>query len=332
MKKVLAFILSLVVIFSCTTLTFAEEKSNDFGAYKSVIILGIDGAGAFFDNTPTPNMDRIFAEDSFVTHSAMAENKTISAQNWASILMGVKYTTHKITNDIASNVERTSDEAIPTIFRLIREQKPSAKLASICNWDAINHGIIENDIGVDKQKGETDEETCQLIEKYLEKNTPELLFVQLDDVDHYGHSDGFGSKSYLESITKADEYIGRVYDVIEKKGEADDTLFIVVSDHGGKRTKNHGTRTLGEQLVYIGVKGKTVGENNTYGVRNRDVASITLYALGIEPDDGMISKVPNGLFKGYDNKENTFLDKILIMLEEATTAIVNKFADLGGKF
>ncbi len=332
MKKLLTLFLSVVMLMSCMSMSFAaDETASDFGAYKSVIILGIDGAGAFVDNADTPNIDRIFADNAFVANSALAEIQTSSAQNWMSILSGVAYENHRIVNETAEAVERTSTEQYPTVFRTVRENNPEAVLASFCNWNPINFGIIENDISVYKDTG-SDEEVCDKIVKYLGENTPDVLFAQLDNIDHIGHDKGFGCKEHLEAITVADGYIGRIYDAIEQKGALDDTLFIVVSDHGGTRLGGHGGLTLGERFVYVGVKGKTVGANNTYGVRNRDVAAITLYALGIEPDANMVATVPNGLFEGNAKEPTTFWDEIRLFFDKVLMLTLNSFADLGGSF
>ncbi len=330
MKKIISVILVAAVLCCCSSVAFAAEEKSDFGAYESVIILGIDGAGAFFDNTPTPNMDRIFSENSFVSHHAKAETQTSSAQNWASILMGVAWENHGINNDIAGSVERTSAEKYPTIFRTVRESMPNAVLTSISHWNPINFGIIENDIGVIKETG-SDPEVCDKVINAIETNMPTLMFVQLDDVDHVGHTKGFGSKAHLEEITRADEYIGRIYASLEKSGALEETLFVVVSDHGGTRVGGHGGPTFGEKFVYVGVKGKTVGENNTYAVRNRDVASIALYALGVEESADMVSNVPNGLFEGSANEEPTARDGLCIFFEKFLMRIVNLFADIFGK-
>ncbi len=328
MKKIISLVLTLVMVFSVTCLAVDADKS-DFGAYKSVVIVGVDGAGAFFDNTDTPNCDRIFAENAFVANCAVAESKTVSAQNWSSILMGVSYKVHGITNDNIDDPAHIGTCEYPTVFKLAREKYPNAELASICKWNPINIGIIEDDIGVYKDTG-TDSEVCEKVVDYISHNDPTLLFVQLDDVDSAGHDYGFGSQEFLDCLTLTDGYIGRIYSAIEEKGAADDTLFIVVSDHGGIREflgapGYHGTKTLGDRLVFVGVKGKTVSENQTCGVRNRDVAAITLHALGIDATEDMTSKIPNGLFES-SNKVNVF-DKIGNFFERALTAGLNLFAD-----
>ena len=76
----------------------------------------------------------------------------------------------------------------------------------------------------------------------------------------------------------------------------DDTLLILVADHG-ETAGGHGGKTEEELSVVVAVRGYTVNRITLpSGTRNRDVASIVLYALGIKQPSNFVSKVPNGLF------------------------------------
>lgn len=331
MKKVISALIAAVLL--CTTVLpcFAAETSADgFGAYESVVILGIDGAGAFFDNAHTPDCDSIFSENSFVCDTVKADPSTNSAENWAAILCGVPYSMHGIDNGIAGSVERGSDTEYPTIFKLARDNSRSAKLVSVCNWNPINFGIIENNIGVVKESG-SDDEVCEKVVNMLKTSSPKILFAQFDDVDHFGHEHGYGSKEFMDSMTKADGYIGEVYEAIEKSGKADSTLFIVVSDHGGTniffQSGGHGNLTYNERTVFLAVKGKTVKAQNAHNVHNRDVAAIALYALGIEPTQDMTSKIPTGLFDGK-KAQPSVIEEIEALFSRIAKAVVNFFVDL----
>lgn len=328
MPKIIAFLLSIVLTLSLSVVAFAATESTDFGAYDSVVIIGVDGAGAFFNQAETPNCDRIFAENSAVTYEAKAEYYTSSAPNWSSILLGVSYHQHGLINDTVSSVERTSNEQFPSIFRLVRENHPDAVLASFCNWNPINIGIIENDLNVykdtvteekdtngeDKEATLKDKDVCDKICAYLADNNPELLFVQFDCCDEAGHSKGYGSDTHLAAITACDSYIRQIYDCIEANGRQDKTLFIVTADHGGTPSGtsgeggSHGELSKAEYEVFLGVNGKSVCNCEMNNAKNRDVAAIALYALGIERTSSMTSRVPDGLFQGV-NQEITDIEK-----------------------
>ena len=63
-------------------------------------------------------------------------------------------TMHGLTNSIAGSVPYPSDSPYPSVFRVIREAMPDAKLASFCDWRSVNKGIIEEGIGVYKYNAE----------------------------------------------------------------------------------------------------------------------------------------------------------------------------------
>ena len=68
---------------------------------------------------------------------------------------------------------------------------PNAKLASIVNWNPINHGIIETDISVKKIHEGTDDAVMNKTIQYIKANKDvKLLFVHFDEVDHNAHAHG----------------------------------------------------------------------------------------------------------------------------------------------
>ena len=224
MKKLLAVLLSVLLACLCMAPAYAsgetpaQTHSDSFGAYDRVFIIGVDGAGRFFKDVNTPNFDRIFA-DGAVDYTARTEMVTVSAQNWGSILSGVSYLRHGLTNDKAGETQRDSSTKYPTIFTYARRAFPEAELASIVHWDPINYGIIETDIGVNKMSPGNDEDVTNAICDYFDAgNAPTLFYCHFDDVDHAGHEHGSKSQEYISAIEAADARIGRVYDAIERNG------------------------------------------------------------------------------------------------------------------
>ena len=299
LKKLASLLLSALILTSCfaTSASAKENPSDGFGAYDHVFIIGVDGAGAAFSQTETPCFDSIFA-DGAVRHNCVTEDITISAQNWGSILLGVSYDTHGLTNNICKTNERnTKEDSLGSVFRYTREQYPDAELVSFNNWTAINKGIIENDIGVTKINKDYDSLLTDTIVDYINAgNKPTLMFVQLDDVDHAAHTYGGFSDSYYQAVRTADGYIGRIYNALAENGLMENGLFIVVADHG-ETDDGHGGYTVEESSAVVAIKGKSVN-NITLpeGTRNRDVAAIALHALGVEAPDHMTAIVPYGLF------------------------------------
>ncbi|MBQ7654802.1 MAG: alkaline phosphatase family protein, partial [Clostridia bacterium] len=211
MKKFLCVIMSLVIIGLCSVPAFAVSCESSFGSYKHVYIIGVDGAGRFFKDADTPNFDRIF-KNGAVDYYARAEIQTISAQNWGSILTGVSYTKHKLCNEVTYLYERSSDTEFPTIFTYARQAFPDAELASFVNWNDINFGIIENDVGVKKTSIGNDIALADAICSYFDEgNDPALFFVQFDSVDGAGHAYGSKDERYFTQIGVVDGLIGRVY-------------------------------------------------------------------------------------------------------------------------
>lgn len=306
-RKTLAVILAALMILSFSVFAFAGEKTDDsFGAYSHVYIIGIDGAGAEMKNCNTPNFDRIF-ENGAVIYDGHTEDITISAQNWGSILTGVACDKHGFTNSSIEENERDSTSANNSIFYYVRASKPDAQLVSVNNWSAINNGIIENDLGVEKVNCSSDEMIATAIQSWAEwGDGADLMFVQLDSVDHAGHSYGGQSAEYYAALEAVDVLLGNIYDALEENGKLEDALFIVVADHGEKDGGGHGGYTKEESSCVVAVAGKTVS-NTTLPetTRNRDVAAIALYALGIEKPSHFTAVVPEGLFIPAAEDETT---------------------------
>ena len=276
--------------------------------YQRVVILGVDGAGGYFDQCDTPNFDRIFAEGS-VNLNGVSQYPTISAQNWGSMLLGVTAQKHQITNDKAL-LFKNSGKKYPSIFSLCAEVDPTATFYSVVNWNNINHGIIEDGInGMTKLCGKdfaedknnsfsVDRKIVEMAAERALTHADRITFLHFDSVDHTGHEHGYGSAEYVEALQEIDADIGILYDVYQENGLLYDTLFILVSDHGHTLKGGHGGESETEKQTTLAVadaKGNVVkGSSGKYVTH--DLAAIVLYALGIEQPAWYEGGVPNHLF------------------------------------
>ena len=280
--------------------------------FSHIIVLGVDGAGSFIKEADTPNFDRIF-EEGAVTYGALSSHPTISAECWGSMLLGVGPEVHKLTNGIVSSTPYPTDSAFPSLFRRIREVYPDAELGSYCDWDPITYGIVENNIGVSHDTAR-DDELAPIICDYIRTKKPDFLFIQFDSVDGAGHKYGYGTPEFLKRIHEVDMMIGDVHSACDDAGISDETLFIVIADHGGTNPGNggggHGGWTDGEKYVTFAATGKGVNNIKIRDMNIRDLAAIVLYAFGITAPDfdenGWTAQIPAGMFK--DNSIPAYRD------------------------
>ncbi len=268
--------------------------------YQRVVLLGVDGAGRFFRQANTPNLDQIFASGA-TNYDVLTSEPTISAECWGSMLLGVSPKVHKLTNSIVDERRYDINSKYPSAFRIIRENDPDAVLASFCNWNPINHGIVECNLDVYQDTADDDELTDKIC-AYLEENTPTFLFVQFDDVDGAGHGHGYGTAEHLRQIETTDGYIRRIFDVYEKRGLLDTTLFMVTADHGGFG-HSHGGSSDDEKYVMFAARGKTVVPGTIGDMEIRDCPAIILHALGYARPATWTGRIPANLFEGVAGEE-----------------------------
>jgi len=276
--------------------------------YSHIIVIGVDGAGGWFKDADTPFFDKIF-KDGAVTHNALSSKPTISAECWGSMLIGVGPEVHKLNNNKVSVLPYPVWSKHPTVFRRIRKAYPKAELGSYCDWNPINRGIVEKGFGVEKKTAK-DKVLTPLICNYIYEKKPDFLFVHFDSVDGAGHSNGYGTENHIKAINAVDKLIGDVYSAIEGADILEDTLFMVIADHGGTNNENgkgtHGGWTDEEKYVTFAAVGKNIKSGEIGEMNIRDLAAVILYAMGIEAPDfdekGWTSQIPKGLFSDYDGE------------------------------
>lgn len=278
--------------------------------YSRVVVVGIDGAGSFIEAADTPNFDRIFAEGA-VTYRAMSCFPTISAECWGAMLLGVGPEIHKLTNEIVVHETYPSDAKYPTLFKRIRQAKPEAVMGSFCAWPALCRGLRETDIGVAWDGTYPDALLNPKICDFIREEKPDFFFIQYNTVDGEGHRQGYQSPKYMQQIHDVDALFGQVYDTLEKEGMLEDTLLLVIADHGGV-DNTHGGWSDAEKYVTFAARGKNVRKGAVPNMNIRDLAAIVLYAFGIErpeiDENGWTSQIPEGLFDDPDIPAYRYMD------------------------
>ena len=290
------------------TENYAVYQHVEDWAYDRVIILGVDGAGAFFRDTDTPEFDRIFA-DGNITYEMVAPPPTSSAQGWGSMLYGVESRVHGLVNDIVMH-KRYSNQQLSSIVSLVKDRYPDSAAASIVSWWPINYGILESREDVTYFPDDmlettlSNEEVVAKTKQWVLENDPKLLFVQFDSVDEAGHAYGYGSEEYYEAIREVDVSIGEIYSFLESNGLLENTLFIVTVDHGGTAEKTHGGDSPEETQCMFAIKGRDVcRDTEIKDMELRDIASIVLFALDVDKPKEQTSRIPEGIWFGVGGGE-----------------------------
>lgn len=285
-----------------------EEDLKNSPHYSHIMIFGVDGAGGDFALYDTPNFDRIFSQGS-INLQGKAEYPTISAQNWESMFTGVSPQKHQFTNEKACVFPKMFD-SYPTFFKIHASRSPSSSYYVATSWIPITYGLIEPFIpGLTKDAcyfGTPGEKTYPAIDETVknhviqrlktEKDT--IVFAHFDNIDETAHIFGKPSLELTKAYTIIDNHLGEIYDAYDSLNLIQDTLFILVSDHGHKIGGGHGGESEEEKqatLAAYGGKGDIlVGSSGKYVTR--DLASIVLYALGDPQPAHMQGGVPHNLF------------------------------------
>lgn len=291
-----------------------QSMRDSGGVYDHVVIFGVDGAGSYYANMNTPVFDKIFGDelDASVSYSALAQFPTISAQNWGSMIHGVVCGKHMRDNTNTSYSKYT-DTKYPSFFKVYAEKHPDVSMVSVVDWANINIGIIEDmpqmkkinitDIiegGKNAKEEDIDAMVAEETIKEIKNNNHKIVFTHFDCVDFAGHKHGWGSPEYETAISYVDTLIDSIYEACKEVGWGNNTLFVLVTDHGHKPTGGHGDNTTEEKLTTVAVaggKGNIIKGTPGYIV-NQDVASIVLYALGEKQPKSWDGGVPKQMFLG----------------------------------
>ncbi|MDR1880090.1 MAG: alkaline phosphatase, partial [Tannerellaceae bacterium] len=228
------------IIAACILLTGCCRNGNPYpGGIKHVVVIGIDGMSSQgLIVAETPCMDSLMRNGAY-SYAVRCVLPTVSKPNWNAMLCGAGPDITGVTSNgwnrtlqVFPPVAMTRNHAFPTIFDIVREQKPDAELGSLYQWGDFGSMLDEEVMDV-SETYPTSLETAEKTAAYILEKRPDFVFIQLDEVDGYGHSAGHMSPAYLKGIEEVDTHVRIIVDAIREAGIAGSTLIMVVSDHGG---------------------------------------------------------------------------------------------------
>jgi predicted AlkP superfamily pyrophosphatase or phosphodiesterase len=266
------------------------------------LVIGIDGLRVdALQQAETPSLDGLIAEGT-VTYDAFAggvlgtqtEQMTWSGPGWSSILTGVWVDKHGVEINVFDDAR--FDE-YPHFFTRIRQLDPEAYLSSFVTWGPINESIaapaqpdeVFSPEGA-ASSAEGDVAVTAAVVDHLASQTPTVVFVQLDEVDHQGHVAGFspGVPEYIEAIEVVDSQIGQMIDAVRARPGfgGEDWLFLVTTDHGGK-DRWHGMQSEEERTIFIIAAGGSIRRARTIspGPGHTAIPPTVFAHLGLSVDE-----------------------------------------------
>ena len=291
----------MILLLSSFVLPDAQAADPEV---KHVVIVGCDGMSPDgVQKADSPVIHRLMREGAHTFH-ARAVMPTDSSPNWASMIMGAGPEQHGVTSngwkpdqfDITP-IAVGPGGIFPTIFSVIREQRPQAIMAVFHEWDDFAR-LLERKM-VDKiVHGKDADATIQAAIAYIREKKPLFTFIHLDLVDHAGHQYGHGTPEYYESVKKADGLTGEIVKILKETGIYEQTILLVTADHGGKG-KKHGGATMGEIEIPWIIVGPGVAPNKEIPdpIDIYDTAATVAYVLGLNPPACWIARPVKAAFK-----------------------------------
>ena len=273
---------------------------------EHVFLIGIDGWGAYsVEKGNIPNLRNLMQEGSY-TLKKRTVLPSSSAPNWASMYMGVGPELHGYCewgSQVPDLPPRIVNEhnIFPTIFSILREQSPEAKIGNLCEWDGIRYLVDTLTLDYDKHVAEAGTDstaTARYAVEYINKEKPTFFNIVFDALDHVGHAKGHDTEAYYNKLSEIDKYVGDIVNAIKQAGIWNESIIIVTADHGGKGY-GHGGRTMLEMETPFIIAGKGIKKNYVIeeSMMQFDVASTIAYIFCLKQPQVWIGRSISSVFE-----------------------------------
>ena len=248
------------LLFFTGSIVNLEAKENAIQA-KHVFVIGFDGLGAYAFKSGKLNMpmlDTVIREGSSF-FDALGVLPSYSVPNWMSAWMGAGPEVHEYRDNHIYPEELT----FPSIFSILREQRPDCKMAFFYEWEPwtdFYHKVFDKNQIIYYN---FDKEVREKIVPYIETEKPNFTLISFDEPDAVGHDMGHDTPEYYEKLNSdMDNAFGLILEAIKNAGIWDDSVIIVLGDHGGIDF-GHGGDTIQEREIPVIIMGKNIRSGYT---------------------------------------------------------------------
>ncbi|MFD8422362.1 alkaline phosphatase family protein [Streptomyces sp. NPDC059668] len=254
-----------------------------------VLVIGLDGTLLNrIKDADAPNLDALMAAGLTAPSSIYANPfaPTLSGPGWSTIITGVWPDKHNVKDN---NFTGQKFAQYPDFLTRIETAKPSLSTYAVSSWAPITDTVFSSkvDTRVSTPGAEYDTGTTSRAVATLRGGNPDAVFVQLDNVDHAGHSYGAASQQYLDAIHGVDTQVGQLVAAVEGRASYpnEDWLIMVTADHGHTDAGGHGGSSRPERQTFMIATGAGTAPGSVrHDIKMPDVAASALAHLGIAID------------------------------------------------
>ncbi|MEV3858520.1 alkaline phosphatase family protein [Streptomyces sp. NPDC050095] len=254
-----------------------------------VLVIGLDGTLlSRVKVAAAPRLKALMAAGLTAPSSIYANPlaPTLSGPGWSTLITGVWPDKHNVKDN---NFTGHKFAQYPDFLTRIETAKPSLSTYAVSSWAPLTDTVFSSkvDTRVSTPSAEYDTGTTSRAVARLKTANPDAVFVQLDNVDHAGHSYGAASQQYLDAIAGVDGQVGQMVDAVTSRATYanEDWLILITADHGHTDPGGHGGSSWQERQTFMIATGGTVTAGSTrYDVKMPDIAASALAHLGVAID------------------------------------------------
>ncbi|MEU4925969.1 alkaline phosphatase family protein [Streptomyces yokosukanensis] len=254
-----------------------------------VLVIGLDGCLlSRVEDADAPNLDALMAAGLTAPSSIYANPlaPTLSGPGWSTIITGVWPDKHMVKDN---NFTGARFDLYPDFLTRAETANSALHTYAVSSWAPITDTVFSAkvDTRVSTPGAEYDTGTASRAVAQLRDADPDAVFVQLDNIDHAGHSYGAASQQYLDAIHGADAQVGQMVAAVKARPSygSEDWLIMITADHGHTDPGGHGGSTLQERQTFMIAVGSALAAGSVrHDVKMPDVAVSALAHLGVALD------------------------------------------------
>jgi len=246
--SIMVLIASLTTIPACNKYDdpppyFEEPGDMEPQAARKVLVIAIDGAvGQEYKKIEPPVLMGMRAHSKY-SWDALSDGSSTSAASWKTLVSGVSYSTHKISDStfIYSQDEGSDEHAVipnyPSLFNyIISSARSGLKTSAISQWPRLVNGVLPE--VEDKVVASSDAAVKDSAILRLQNEKTDVVIVHFNGPAVAGKASAFSAseQEYKDAVLRVDGYIGELMSTLKARpgyNTSEEWLVVVTGTHGG---------------------------------------------------------------------------------------------------